>query len=151
MNFDEIINALEDLVENSWNLPMAGGKSVIDGAQILEFVEDMRMALPEEIKRSRQIMAQRDDIISRAKSEAETVLNAAHTQAKKLVSEQEISKMAQAKAQEIDTNAQNAARETRASALEYCDSLLERCEDALKGGLTSVTETRKNLKRSSEK
>ena len=30
MDFEEILNALEDLVENSWTLPMSGGRTVVD-------------------------------------------------------------------------------------------------------------------------
>ena len=40
MDFEEILNALEDLVENSWTLPMSGGRTVVDSAQILEFVKE---------------------------------------------------------------------------------------------------------------
>ena len=41
MDFEEILNALEDLVENSWTLPMSGGRTVVDSAQILEFVKEI--------------------------------------------------------------------------------------------------------------
>ena len=41
MDFEEILNALEDLVENSWTLPMSGGRTVVDSSQILEFVKEM--------------------------------------------------------------------------------------------------------------
>ena len=56
MDFEEILNALEDLVENSWTLPMSGGRTVVDSSQILEFVKEMRLNLPEEIKKSKRII-----------------------------------------------------------------------------------------------
>ena len=147
MNFEEIINAMEDMVENSWSLPLSGGKSVVDSSQILEFIEDMRIALPEEIKRSRQIMAQRDDIISRARNEAEAIINAANAQAQKMVSAQEVYRLAQQKANEIVTTAQNSAKEMRVSAIRYCDGLLEQSEETIRSSLNALQETRKTLRK----
>ncbi len=147
MNFEEIINAMEDMVENSWSLPLSGGKSVVDSAQILEFIEDMRIAMPEEIKRSRQIMAQRDDIISRARNEAEAIISAANAQAQKMVSNQEVYRLAQQKANEIVATAQTSAKEMRASAVRYCDGLLEESEDTVRASLAALQETRKNLRK----
>lgn len=147
MNFEEIINAMEDMVENSWSLPLSGGKSVVDSAQILEFIEDMRIALPEEIKRSRQIMAQRDDIIARARSESEAIIAAANAQAQKMVTAQEIYRQAQQKASEIVTSAQNSAKEMRSTAIRYCDGLLEQSEETVRGALGALQETRKNLRK----
>ncbi len=147
MNFEEIINAMEDMVENSWSLPLSGGKSVVDSSQILEFIEDMRIALPEEIKRSRQIMAQRDDIISRARNEAEAIINAANAQAQKMVSAQEVYRLAQQKANEIVTSAQNSAKEMRTSAIRYCDGLLEQSEETVRSSLNALQETRRNLRK----
>lgn len=147
MNFEELINAMEDMVENSWTLPLSGGKSVVDAQGILEFIEDMRIALPEEIKRSRQIMAQKDDIIARARNEAESIIEAANAQAQKMISSQEIYRQAQQKAHEIVGSAQASAKEMRVSAIRYCDGILEQSEDTVRNSLTALQETRKNLRK----
>ncbi len=148
MDFEEILNALEDLVENSWTLPMSGGRTVVDSAQILEFVKEMRLSLPEEIKRSKRIIKERDDIIAQARSESEGILTAAHVQAKHLVSQEEVYKSAQIKASEVVANAQNAAKELRAATVDYCDNVLKKTEETLKRGYDSIAETRKNLRKS---
>lgn len=148
MDFEEILNALEDLVENSWTLPMSGGRTVVDSAQILEFVKEMRLNLPEEIKRSKRIIKERDDIITRARSESEGILTAAQVQAKHLVSQEEVYKSAQIKASEIVANAQNAAKELRSATIEYCDNVLKKTEETLKRGYDSISETRKNIRKS---
>ncbi len=148
MDFEEILNALEDLVENSWTLPMSGGRTVVDSSQILEFVKEMRLNLPEEMKRSKRIIKERDDIIARAKIDSDSIITAAQMQAKHLVSQEEIYKSAQIKANEIVANAQSAAKELRAASVEYCDNVLKRAEETLKKGFDSVSETRKNLKKS---
>ncbi len=148
MDFEEILNALEDLVENSWTLPMSGGRTVVDSAQILEFVKEMRLNLPEEMKRSKKIIKERDDIITRARAEAEGIIVAAQVQAKHLVSEQEIYKNAQIKSNEIVANAQSAAKDLRSATIDYCDNVLKKTEDTLKKGYDSIAETRKNIRKS---
>lgn len=148
MDFEEILNALEDLVENSWTLPMSGGRTVVDSAQILEFVKEMRLNLPEEIKRSKRIIKERDDIIARARTESEGIITAAQVQAKHLVSQEEIYKSAQIKASEVVANAQNAAKELRLATVDYCDNVLKKTEETLKRGYDSIAETRKNLRKS---
>lgn len=147
MDFEEILNALEDLVENSWTLPMSGGRTVVDSAQILEFVKEMRLNLPEEIKRSKRIMKERDDIIARARVESDAILTAAQNQAKKLISQEEIYKNAQVKANEVVANAQSAAKELRAATLDYCDNVLKKTEETLRRGFESINETRSNIRK----
>lgn len=154
MNFEEIINAMEDMVENSWSLPLSGGKSVVDSEQILEFIEDMRTALPEELKRARQIMAQRDDVINRARKEAEDIIASANAQAQKMVSAQEIYRLAQQKANEIVTDAQTKSNEMYNYTINYCDGLLSKTEESIsatfgdmKASVDALHETRRNLKR----
>ena len=151
MDFEEILNALEDLVENSWTLPMSGGRTVVDSAQILDFVKEMRLNLPEEMKRSKRIIKERDEIITRARVESDGIVSAAQTQAKRLVSQEEVYKNAQIKANEIVANAQSAAKELRQATLEYCDNILKKTEETLKKGHDSISETRKNLRASDNK
>ncbi len=147
MDFEEILNALEDLVENSWTLPMSGGRTVVDSAQILDFVKEMRLNLPEEIKQSKRIIKERDDIVSRARIEANGIISAAQAQAKRMVSQEGIYKEAQIKANDIVANAQSAAKELRAATMEYCDNVLKKTEETLRRGFESITETRKNIRK----
>ena len=148
MDFEEILNALEDLVENSWTLPMSGGRTVVDSSQILEFVKEMRLNLPEEIKRSKKIIRERDELIARARSESEGIISSAKVQARRMVAQEEVYKNAQIKANEVVTNAQNAARELRSATVDYCDNVLKKAEDTLKRGYESLLETRKNIRKS---
>ena len=155
MQFDEILNALEDMVESSISLPLTRGHVAIDGKELLEFIKELRLQLPEEMKRSKKIIKEREDIISRARAESEAIIGAAHAQAKVLVSEQEIYKTAQSKATEIVSNAQNAAKEIRQATIDYCDNVLKKTEDTLKSsaenikrGIDSVADSRKNIRKS---
>ena len=63
MKIEEILAAMEDLLEDAWNLPMSGGKRVVDTSELLALITDLRSSLPEEIRLSNEIIAKRDRII----------------------------------------------------------------------------------------
>ena len=146
MNLEEILTALEDLVENSWTLPMSGGRSVVDSAQILEFVKEMRLNIPAEIKKSKRILSEREEIIIKAKNEAQAIISSAQAQAKQLMSQEQVYTMAQARAKEIITSAQNDAKELRKASYEYCENVLQKSEDSLRRSLEDVIKLRKNVR-----
>lgn len=146
MNIEEILTALEDLVENSWTLPMSGGRSVVDSAQILEFVKEMRLNIPAEMKKAKLILSERDDIIIKAKNEAQGIIQAAQAQAKQMISKEEVYLQAQTRANEIITTAQSDAKELRKASYEYCDNMLKRSEESLKKSLEDVIKLRKNVR-----
>lgn len=155
MEFEEILNALEDMVESSFSLPLTRGHVAVDGKELLEFINEMRLHLPEELKRSKKIIKDRDNIISRARDEADNIISAAQAQAKYLVSQEEIYRSAQVKSNDIITNAQNTAKELRTATIEYCDNVLKKAEESLKTadetvkrGIDNIIETRKNIKKS---
>ncbi len=153
-SIEEIIIAMEDMLENSFKVPLSGGKSVVNADQMLEFVDDMRANLPDEIRRARQIMANRDEVIARAQRDAEDIVADAHAKAQKMISAQEIYRLAQQKANETIADAQKKSNEMISSAIKYCDDLLARSEgnleaagDALKANAVAIRETRNNLRR----
>ena len=146
------------MVESSFSLPLTRGHVAIDGKELLEFVKELRLQLPEEMKNAKRIVNDRDNIISRARSEAESIVNAAQAQAKFLVTEEEIYKAAQIKSNEIISNAQSAAKDLRQATIEYCDNVLKKTEDALKEsndtikrGLGNISDARKNIRKSDAK
>lgn len=65
-----------------------------------------------------------------------------------MLSQEEIYKNAQIKANEVVANAQSAAKELRGATVEYCDNVLKKTEDTLRRGFESVSETRKNIRKS---
>ena len=50
MNIDEILDMLDELLDRAWNLPLSGGRCVIDAEKVREMVDDIRLNLPDEIK-----------------------------------------------------------------------------------------------------
>ena len=148
MNIEEILDMLDELLDRAWNLPLSGGRCVIDAEKVRDLIDDIRLNMPAEIKQAKQIVADRADIISVAKKEAEDIVRKAEDRAKALVEQEEITKQAQTRATEILTQAQAKSREMRQASQEFAETMLKSTEETLSKSLGDVRSTRQALKSS---
>lgn len=142
MNIDEILDVMDEILDRSWSLPLSGGRCVVDADKIRDLVDEIRLNLPAEIKQARGIVADRSEILSDAKKEAEQTIRKAEERARALIAQEEITKAAQAKASEMLSRSQMKAREIRQAAQEFSDSCLQRTEEVMVKSLTEVKATR---------
>ena len=145
MNIEEILDVMDELLDRAWNLPLTGGRCVVDADKVRDMIDEVRLNLPGEIKQAKSIVADRAEIISVAKREAETLVQKAEERAKALVSKEEIVKQSQARAAEIMQQAQMKAREMRTAAQDYSENLLRQTEESLTRSLSDVKSTRQAL------
>lgn len=144
-----LVDEMEGYFEECKNVPFSN-KIVVDMEAVYEFITDLRLKLPEEIKRSMRILEERDkiiqdarreadDAIHRAQREAEDAIYLAQQRVNQLVDEHEITKKAYEKADEIMVNARETAKEMKAGAYEYVDELIEQTEVALQDTIEQTT------------
>ena len=67
-----LLDEIDELLDKSWGLP--GGKSLVPTEKLRVIIDDIRLNMPQEIKQSRSILADKDDIINTAKREAESII-----------------------------------------------------------------------------
>ena len=115
MELQEIIDRLESAVSTSAKLPMAG-RAVVHTEQILELLDQIRDAIPSNIKEANQILNMRDNIISQAQMEARRIKASAEEEAKARISDSEVLSGAQRKAEEAVLEAQHRAQKMVADA-----------------------------------
>lgn len=151
MNIEEILDGLEDMLEEAWSLPLSGGKCVVDAERIKQYLQDIRLNMPSEIKQAKLIVTDRNDIIQQAEKQSEATLRKAEEKARVLIAQEEIVKQAQEKAAEIISQAQAAAKEIRRASHEFSDSMLKQSEDTLAQALKNVHETRQALRTAVQK
>ena len=148
MNIDDILDAMDEMLDRAWNLPLTGGRFVVDAEKVRDLIDDIRLNMPAEIKQAKQIVADRTDIISVAKKEGEDIVRKAEEHAKALVEQEKITKQAQARATEILTQAQMKSREMRQASQEFAETMLKSTEETLSKALGDVRSTRQALKSS---
>ncbi|MGN0974719.1 MAG: ATPase [Gemmiger sp.] len=146
MNVDELLDLMEETLEEGTAMPFSAGKRVVDVDKMRDIIDDVRENLPDEVRQSKKIVAEREQIISDAQREADNLTRQAEERAKTLVSDQEIVKKAQKRAVEILTAAQTQAREINKSAATYCESILKNTEETLARSVADIKNTRMNLR-----
>jgi len=146
MNAEDLINELYDLLDKAWSLPLSHGRAVLDSAEVKQILDELKESLPKEIQQAKGIVADRSQILTDAKREAETVIRVAEDRAKAMVNQEEIVKQAQQKANEVLLQTKQKARELRKASNDYVDDLMRRADEGLTANLAELRKTRQNIK-----
>lgn len=143
---EDLIDELYDVLEKGWTLPLSGGKSFIDSEEAKQILDEIREAIPAEVRKAKAIVADRAQIISEAQREAETIVRVAEEKAKTLINQEEIVRQAQAKANDIMAQAQAKFREMRKASNDYVEDIMRRTDDAMSASLAELRKTRQSIK-----
>ena len=146
MTIEDLLDQIDEMIDKAWSIPLSGGKCSIDGDRLREILDDIRANMPSEVRQAKAIVADRADIISTAKKEAEGIVRKAEERARYLTSPEEVTKQAQQKANELLGQAQTKSREMRKGASDFAEDLLRRTEETLAMRLGEVRQARQALR-----
>ena len=144
MNMDDLMEQLDETLDSGFKMP--GKRVVVDVETVRAIIDDMRMTMPTEVKQAKGIVADRADIINNAKREADNIIRVAEERAKAMVAQEEITKLAQAKAGEVLAAAQKKSREMRKAAQDFVDDIMLRSDEMLTANLNEIKKTRAALR-----
>ena len=151
MNVNERLDTIEDLLEESTGMPLSGGKRIVDVEQIRDYLDEVRAALPGELRQAQQIVNDRAQIVDSANAQAQAIVKKAEERARILVSDAEIVKAAQQRASEITSAAQTEARTLRQTVTDYCENMLRTTEDTMVENAAQVKNIRASLRQNAKK
>ena len=146
MNVEELLDLMEETLEEGTSVPFAATKRVVDVERCRDIIGEVRNNLPDELRDSKKIVADREQIVRTAQQEADNIIKQAEERARVLVSDQEITKRAQKAAVEIVNAAQNQAKELNRASATYCESILKNSEEVLARSVADIKNTRMNLR-----
>lgn len=127
---------------NGRKVPFSGSV-LIDQAEALEWIDQLRVTIPEEIKSARRVTNEVERLLEQAREEAEQILARAQEQATYLIEERELTRQADELSHEIVHQAEAEAAEIRRGADDYASEVL--------GGLeVDVVRTLKTIQRGLE-
>lgn len=146
MDILQLIDRLEELFNESRTIPLTRNV-MVDEDRMLDIIDQMRIAIPEEVKKAQQLLGQRDRVLAQAQEEANRTIEIARQKADQLVTRDMILQEAQRRADQILTQARAEAETTRNDADDYViDSLnqlqseLERIANQVRNGIRTVQE-----------
>ena len=136
-----LLDRLEEVVRSAAPVPLTS-RAMIDKQECLDVVDQIRLALPEEVKVARRVMSERDQIIAEANDRADQLVARAEEQIALRVEDEVVLQAARDRAQAVVEGSEREARELREQADEYAarvfTSLLNRLrqvEGAIEEGL----------------
>ena len=139
---EDIIGALYDTVQDARSVPLASDKCIVERDRILDMLDEIIAQLPGELKQSRTIVESRNELISQARREAESIIRQAQEQARQLVSKEAIYTEARRRAEEMAVQAQNRVAQIQKAGNSYMDESLRQTEEVIAQALNDVRETR---------
>ncbi len=145
MNIDDLLDIMDELIDKAWKVPLSS-KSMVDVEQIKDVVQDIRLNMPAEIRQAKTIVADRNKIIADARREADTVIRVAEEKAAFMVTQEEVYKAAQQKANETVAQANKMSAELKRSTNEYIENMLKHTDEVLTQELTEIRKARQNMK-----
>ena len=144
MDILQLIDRLEELFNQSKSIPLTRNV-MVDEDRMLDIIDQMRIAIPEEVKKAQQLLGQRDRVLAQAQEEANRTLEIARQKADQLVSKEMVAQEAARRAEQILTQARTDAENVRIDADDYVlDSLnqlqaeLERISNQVANGIRTV-------------
>ena len=134
MDILQLIDRLEELFNDAKAVPFTHNV-VVDEDKMLELIDQMRIAIPEEVKKAQQVVAQRERVMAQAQEEANRRLEIARDKADQMVQKDMIAQEAQRRADQILAQARAEAEAIRADADNYVlDTLMHLQEQIEKLG-----------------
>ncbi len=132
-----LVERLEALLANGRRMPLTNNVIVDQGAA-LDLIDQLRVAVPEEVRQAKRVNEETGRIVERAQEEGERILARAQEQAAFLIEERELTRAAEVRSQEIIADARAEADEIRRGADAYAASVLIKLEGECVKALQSI-------------
>lgn len=148
MKVEECLQELNDLLEESWNLPLVKGKALVDIEKIKEIATNIRQSFPSELTQAKAIVADRTQIVDDAKVEAKSIIQSAQNKAEIMLSKEEVVKQAELRAEKIVGEAKTNSKNIKRATNEYIENLIKNTDKLLMNNITEFRDACHNIRSS---
>ena len=132
-----LLERLESQIATGTGVPRTR-KVLVDRDAILDLIDQLRVAVPEEVHAAKRINAEGERIIEKAGEEAARITARAQEQAAYLIDERGLTETAQAEGRRIVEAAERVADDVRLGADEYAAEILEGLETEVRKALAGI-------------
>ena len=77
MEIMEIIDMMEETIDKAPTVPLSG-KILVDKEDILDYIQEMRLVFPDEVKEAKWVKEERERILSEAQSRSDEMIKNKH-------------------------------------------------------------------------
>lgn len=144
LDTEELILQVRDHIETARSVPMSASV-MVNRDELIGLLEDAIGALPEEIRQARWLLKEREEFLTKARREAEDIIDAGRQQAQRMVEKTEVVREANLHARRIVDDAEKTSRDLKHEAEDYIDQKLASFEVVLERTMAAVTKGRERL------
>ena len=137
MDILHLVDRLEELFNESRPLPFTHSV-IVNEDRMLDLIDQMRVSIPEEIKKAQQLLAQRDRTLAQAQEEASRTLALAREKSEQMAMRDSIVVEAKARAEQIIQQSYIDISAERREADDYVMDTLTRLENEMERMLSQV-------------
>lgn len=146
MDLSSRILQLEDLVREAKSMPLSSS-ALLNRDEVLELIDQMKDSLPDEIKQARWIVKDREELLAKARRDAEAMVEQGRHEQLRLASHEAVVQRANEEAVRLVEEAQEDARRLRLEAEDYVDAKLAQIEGQLQRILEEMMSSNQSLSR----
>lgn len=139
---EELITALYDMIQDAKSVPLSADKCILERDRALDMLDELSAQMPEEIKQAATIVASREELVSQARREAESIIRSARQQAEEMMKKENIYQETKRLCEQMVMDTQNRVNEIKRVSTEYVDQSLADSEAAIAKALNEIHETR---------
>lgn len=132
-----LVDRVEEIVKESRQVPFSQLR-LVDESRVWPVIDQMRISIPDEVRRAERIIREKERTIAQAHEEAERIIELARGEAAEITASHSIAQAAESRAESIRKQAERDAEYTRSGADEYAFDVLCRMEQELKKALTVI-------------
>ena len=132
-----LLERLESQIATGTSVPRTR-KVLVDKDAVLDLIDQLRVAVPEEVHAAKRINAEGERIIEKAQVEASQITARAQEQAAYLIGDRGLTELAQAEGQRIVAEASETADGVRLGADQYAAQILEALEVEVRRALAGI-------------
>ena len=148
MDITNVIDRLDALLNTSRKMPGTRSR-IVDAEKVMELVEQLRLAIPQDIRAAQEVIEKKDTILNQSQIDARRIRNEAEEEFKTRLDQNDLVTAARRKAQDMEEEADrkanrlmeqadSEARKIRSEADAYSTQALRNLERELTSVLTTV-------------
>ena len=137
MDIQHLVDRLEQILAESRRVPLTANL-IVEEDRVFNIIDQMRVSIPEEVKRANRVEAEKERILAQAHEEADRIRELAKQEATELVRRDAIIVSSQQRADAILERARREADMIRSESDAYAMEVLAKLEEDLLRSLSVV-------------
>lgn len=125
-----LLDQLEEVLGGGSHLPLTS-RTLVDEQEILDILDQIRVAIPDEIKAARRLTQDRDQVLADARAEADRLVKEADAHIAARVADHHLVRTAEARAAEIEERALEEADRMRRETDAYVYRVMQKLRDQI--------------------